>query len=776
MANVKSMSEKIPVAESENTKGKILIDISKERIIKIILCFFLHFGTLFSSMHPIGIGFYGAVFSKNNWIVFYIVSVLGSIISDAGILYPVTLTAMTGVFALWDGFEDAPKYKGIGLSIIYFVFSLIKCSVEGIIVYDILASALESLIAGGILYIFSKGGKILLNIKKRNFVSESEVMYAYTVIALLIFSLNAVGEIWGLRISQVMAMVVIFSMCYSKGETGAIYLAILLGVVGATQNPWQSALMSTYAFGTLLSYRLKRYGKIGIVLGFVISNTVFSLFLSETYTIVLNLYDSFFASIIFFLLPNKVMDYFRLLSRKGEGKILESNCVTPDYSVTRKIRLMSDSFKDLSDIYKNLSQKSEKRRRNVIYPIREIKDKVCMACPKKEMCFSKDGPAIRTLEKISNPENISASSLPSPLSSVCHRCDSFVQVLKDHYLKAKSDRMWTGKLNECRNLVSRQLQGISESLRRSADELCVKRDEKTEERLWSVFDEAELTPCMIYAEEKPDGEYDIEIYFDEKDVSKETKNTSLELVKKALEQNAEFAGTRREKDKVVLVFCPRRGYSASFGYATMAKHGEKVCGDSFNVIYTKRDKMVMVLSDGMGSGEDAAMQSRETVSLMEKFLGCGFECELCADLINSSLILKGEKESFSTLDLCLVDLSLSSLSFIKLGAATSFIKSGDEIFPVKAKSLPAGILTETEPEKHMLSFDSDTIVLLMSDGVSDISLKNPDAEGWIEKELEKISPGTNPQIIARKILDKAIRLSGNTSDDMTIIVSCILKV
>jgi len=454
----------------------------------------------------------------------------------------------------------------------------------------------------------------------------------------------------------------------------------------------------------------------------------------------------------------------------------ENNSSSLCASTLKKLNYMADSFEHLSEIYKNLYQKSEKRRGNIMFPIKELKDKVCVACPKKEKCFSKNGSATKTLEKIQNPGAISVASLPQPLASVCHRRDSFVKILKNHYEKMKSDIVWSQKLNECKNLIASQLKGISVSLKKHSEEMCTKRDEKTEEKLWSVFDEAGITPYMIYAEEKKDGEYDIEIYFDEKIVTVDTRNVSLNLVKKALGRNAEFAGTRREKNNVVFVFYPQRSYSASFGYATMPKRGEKVCGDSFNVVYIQRDKMVMILSDGMGSGEEAAGQSRETVALMEKFLSCGFECELCTQLINSSLILKGEKESFSTLDLCTIDLSLSSLSFTKLGAATSYIKSDGKIICVKAKSLPAGILADTEPERHMLSFESDTILLLMSDGVADISLKKPETEGWIEKELEKISPGTNPQIISRRILDKAAALAGSTGDDMTVITACILKV
>ena len=776
MGNSKSTSGKISTAGDENTKGQIIINLGAEKILKLILSFFLHYATVFSSMHPLGIGFFSAVFSKESWLILLSFSLFGSIISGAGILYSVTLCAVTCVFVLWDKFEEIAKYRAVATSIIYFIFSLIKITAEGIIAYDILASALESVIAGTAAYVFSKGGKILLSIKKRSIISESETMHAYASIALIVFSLNAIGEVWGFRISSVAAMVIIFSMSYSGEGMGAMYLSILLGVIGATQNPGQSAITSAYAFGSLLSYRLKNYGKTGVVLGFVISNTAFSLFLTETHTIVLNLYDCFVASVIFFLLPDSVTSYFEFLSKKSTGKILNEKLSSPDAAVTRKLNAMADSFAQLSDIYKKLYMESDKRHNSIKYPIKELKTNVCIACPEKERCFSKNGPAIKTLEKISNPGKISASSLPGPLTSVCHRCDSFAKILKEHYDKIKSDIMWSHKLNECKNLIARQLSGISESLKKNSAEMCAKRDEKAEEKLWSVFDDAQICPCMIYAEEKMGGEYDIEIYFDEKDVTKETKTLSMNLVGKALEKNVEFAGTRREKNKVVFVFYPQRGYSASFGYATKPKHGEKVCGDSFNVVYTQRDKMVMVLSDGMGSGEDAAIQSRETVSLMEKFLRCGFECELCAELINSSLILKGEKESFATLDLCVVDLSLSSLSFMKSGAASSYIKSDGKIFPVRAGSLPAGILTETEPKKHMLSFETDTVVVLMSDGVADISLKNPEAEGWIEKELEKISPGTNPQIIARRILDKATALTGCTGDDMTVVTACILKV
>ena len=74
----------------------------------------------------------------------------------------------------------------------------------------------------------------------------------------------------------------------------------------------------------------------------------------------------------------------------------------------------------------------------------------------------------------------------------------------------------------------------------------------------------------------------------------------------------------------------------------------------------------------------------------------------------------------------------------------------------------------------MLPFSSDAMVVLISDGVADISLKNPEYEGWIEKELEKLW-GASPQIVAGKLLDRAKKLSDVIQDDMTVLVAYISR-
>jgi stage II sporulation protein E len=178
----------------------------------------------------------------------------------------------------------------------------------------------------------------------------------------------------------------------------------------------------------------------------------------------------------------------------------------------------------------------------------------------------------------------------------------------------------------------------------------------------------------------------------------------------------------------------------------------------------------------MGSGEAAQKQSRLTVELMEKFLKAGFKSDTAVRLINSSLLLKSSRDIFSTIDLCTLNLAGGSAGFIKLGAALSYIKTDGKITVVNSTGLPAGIVREIDVEKHFLSISGDTLILIISDGVADISLKNPACEGWLEKELASVDT-SNPQIIASRIMKKASTLVKNQiHDDMTVVAVSIKKV
>ena len=114
-------------------------------------------------------------------------------------------------------------------------------------------------------------------------------------------------------------------------------------------------------------------------------------------------------------------------------------------------------------------------------------------------------------------------------------------------------------------------------------------------------------------------------------------------------------------------------YQVMYGAAKLTREEEKVSGDNY-ICRQEEDRFVMCLSDGMGSGMDACRESEIVVELLEQFLESGFSQETAARMVNSALVLKGREGMFFYSNICALDLYTGICSFLKAGAASTFIK------------------------------------------------------------------------------------------------------
>ena len=178
---------------------------------------------------------------------------------------------------------------------------------------------------------------------------------------------------------------------------------------------------------------------------------------------------------------------------------------------------------------------------------------------------------------------------------------------------------------------------------------------------------------------------------------------------------------------------------------------------------------VAAISDGMGSGELASKESRKTVELLKNFLRCGFDIFHTVKLINSSLLLTGKEECFSTIDLCSVNMHNGEADFVKIGGAGTYIKTGKNVEKISYSTLPAGILKDVLPKHFSKKIEDDVLIVMVSDGVENASAD----DRWLEKKLASADT-VNPHVIADKILDMALYYNGGKAkDDMTVIATRI---
>ena len=201
------------------------------------------------------------------------------------------------------------------------------------------------------------------------------------------------------------------------------------------------------------------------------------------------------------------------------------------------------------------------------------------------------------------------------------------------------------------------------------------------------------------------------------------------------------------------------------GEAMRPKEGESVSGDSMANFETDDGTLCLLLSDGMGCGEEARRESALAVRLLERFLRAGVETSSALRTLNSALTLRGElTEGFTTIDLMRLSLRESMAEVYKYGAAPSYMKRGGRVRRVTGSCLPAGLqAADTRPERTRLRLEKKSFFILLSDGVADVN-----DDGWLQAMLEKWQ-GDDPQALASAILN-ASREKHGASDDQSVMV------
>ena len=214
----------------------------------------------------------------------------------------------------------------------------------------------------------------------------------------------------------------------------------------------------------------------------------------------------------------------------------------------------------------------------------------------------------------------------------------------------------------------------------------------------------------------------------------------------------------------ILHFDQIEGFTVHAGFASSGLQEE--CGDSHVLHYLNCGKFVATLSDGMGTGHKASLESETIVNLLGDFLEAGFDKDVAVKLVNSVMFMKSANEAFATVDLCIIDLYTGEVEFIKNGAEPSYLKGKAGTETVRATSLPVGILSTVDIESFARKMESGDRVVMVSDGIETKDGK----DGWIRQMVEMGSEKLSPQKLADTIMEKSIALKGAADDDMTVIV------
>lgn len=223
------------------------------------------------------------------------------------------------------------------------------------------------------------------------------------------------------------------------------------------------------------------------------------------------------------------------------------------------------------------------------------------------------------------------------------------------------------------------------------------------------------------------------------------------------------------KEKVAVMECEaRRVYAAEVAVASSIREGESVSGDTMISFESSDDYFYALCSDGMGSGEEAKRTSEFVGKFINRALNFGGTRDAVFHLLNNTVRSHG-RECSATVDLFQLDLLDGSATFIKSGAAPSFVKRDSSIFRIRSGTAPIGLMKGIDSERIRVEVKGGDLVIMMSDGVCQSAEDAP----WLLELLSKPAKDT-PREYADHILSEAKEKMKNR-DDMTVAVIKIIK-
>ncbi len=480
------------------------------------------------------------------------------------------------------------------------------------------------------------------------------------------------------------------------------------------------------------------------------------------------------ASLLFCILPTKLIanykDKFCLFREK---QLVRQTINRNRIMLSNKLFELSNAFTEMANafnLFKQCETSIDKVKERTIY---DINEKLCKACEGYTRCKSKEKSKNIGLNKMFDiglaKGKLSLIDLPEELGNVCIHPTDIIYYTNRFLAEYRNYKLSTMNLTSSRAIISKEAEGVAEILKGLALEsgTQLKYQSKLEKTLSEeLFKNGFLvSEILIYGEEK---RINVSLILNMKEfnlhnlqsIIGKNLNTSVILCEK----------TNINEEKIYLSFKRRVEYDAVFGVSKVKKDGSEVSGDTHSVLRISDEKFLVALSDGMGSGEKAETVSSISLSLIESFYKAGMNSNLILSTVNKLLSINTE-DSFTALDVSVVNLKDRKVDFIKYGAPYGFIVNEGAVKIIEGNTLPLGILEELAPSVAQTDvYDGDMIVLL-TDGISDAFGSSSAIIDFL-----RTVPAKNPQTLTNQLLAKAVSLTGGKhNDDMTALAVRIFK-
>lgn len=627
----------------------------------------------------------------------------------------------------------------------------------------------ESLLASGGAYFISKATTVL---NKENASMSTEelccLLLSVSIAFSGLFGIKA-GEI---SLGRIIAACFIMLSCRFGGVLSGTVVGVALGFT-ALLCTGQSDALVVLSFGGIVAGLFSRFGKISVFLSYLCAVFVSATVIFGENTL-LYISEASVSAGIFLLIPRttgvKLGKYLVPMPYNDEPTGLKK-------SVIMRLGFAATALKDVSQTVEQVARELTKVNSPEFSDIfSKIEDETCKGCNLRRHCWETRrndtvSAVMDMVKAVKQGEKTPEIFTDEEFRANCLRHEDFGKSVYKHYSEYAASIAAENRIDEVRGVVSDQFDGISSMLTDLSEELQNGEvyDNIAAENVISALKSIDIIAdgCCCITDKY--GRMNIEIRIKK---SRDTVINRMEI-KKAVsiccERDFDAPAVTEFGGEILVNMNERALLKIDIGAEQIAGFGHNMCGDKYRYFLDGKGRLIMVLSDGMGTGGRAAVDSAMASGLMSRLLKAGFGYDCSLRILNSSMLFKSTDESLATVDIAVIDLFTGKTELLKAGAAPTLVRRSGRTGKAQSTSLPAGILRDIAFDKAVIRLKKDDIILLMSDGAV--------SEGteWICAELEAWGDGTAQELSQHIAHCAKRRRADNHEDDITVLAAIIEK-
>lgn len=637
--------------------------------------------------------------------------------------------------------------------------------------------ALEGVVAVIGTFIFKQGIEYLLQSGKGFKMTNEQMVSVAVLMAIVIYAIPRYQNNYFSPLETVVYFIVLFfTYKYGVGQgtiTGAV-CGFALFLRGANV-----ADIGMYTMMGIIAAIFREMGRFPTAMIYMMMAAVMGVVNKDMELTIPEISALVSAVLAFLLIPSNLI--YRADAAGGTGRQEQLAAQNLKKIAKARMKIFSESFLKLSRTLDTIAEQQTKLKQHEVDRIFEdISEKLCKNCDQCSNCwehnFAQTYQAANLMfEKAQEKGVLGVEDIPMEFLSDCISAEDFIAETNRGFEIAKLNRIWHHRISESREVIAEQLKEVSTVIQEITGDIYETSQgaRSEEERVVRALKAEHIHVKDITIFERGDNRKEVYITAACQGGRCVTTKEVAAILSDVLDSKMKVSEASKSviaKEYDSFTFMTDTKFKVLTGVSRAMK--ESVSGDNFSLLKLESGEFMIAISDGMGTGAEAAEESETVMSLLEQMIEAGFRAETAIKLINSSLVLKADQQIFSTVDLNLINLFSGMCEFIKIGAAATFIKRDNWVETITSTTLPIGMFGNVDYDTVTKKLYEGDIIIMVTDGVLDC-IEVEDKEAYMEQLIMGIK-SNNVQEIANRILEATLSKSNYVPrDDMTVITAGI---